>query len=202
MAFISATFTLPGLAGLVLTIGMAVDSNVLIFERMREELGRGASLRMAIQNGFDKALAAIIDSNVTTLITAIILYLIGTDLIRGFAVSLFIGLMVSLFTCLYFGHRAAEGQRRFLAAREPLQVARQCPGNLGGLEVVQSDAAQGELWIGERRIDPVPHLGLVLFGRSDPEAFAAAGILIGERQPFETDTFREFLLKQTADFRG
>ena len=104
MAFISATFTLPGLAGLVLTIGMAVDSNVLIYERMREELGRGMSLRMAIQNGFDKALAAIIDSNVTTLITAVILYLIGTDLIKGFAVSLFIGLMVSLFSCLYFGH--------------------------------------------------------------------------------------------------
>ena len=104
MAFISATFTLPGLAGLVLTIGMAVDSNVLIYERMREELARGASLRMAIQNGFDKAFAAIIDSNVTTLITAVILYLIGTDLIKGFAVSLFIGLMVSLFTCLYFGH--------------------------------------------------------------------------------------------------
>lgn len=103
MAFISATFTLPGLAGLVLTIGMAVDSNVLIYERMREELARGVSLRMAIQNGFDKALAAIIDSNVTTLITAVILYLIGTDLIRGFAVSLFIGLMVSLFSCLYFG---------------------------------------------------------------------------------------------------
>lgn len=103
MAFISATFTLPGLAGLVLTIGMAVDSNVLIYERMREELARGVSLRMAIQNGFDKAFAAIIDSNVTTLITAVILYLIGTDLIRGFAVSLFIGLMVSLFTCLYVG---------------------------------------------------------------------------------------------------
>lgn len=104
MAFISATFTLPGLAGLVLTIGMAVDSNVLIYERMREELARGMSLRMAIQNGFDKAFAAIIDSNVTTLITAVILYLIGTDLIKGFAVSLFIGLMVSLFSCLYFGH--------------------------------------------------------------------------------------------------
>ena len=104
MAFISATFTLPGLAGLVLTIGMAVDSNVLIYERMREELARGVTLRMAIQNGFDKALAAIIDSNVTTLITAVILYLIGTDLIRGFAVSLFIGLMVSLFSCLYFGN--------------------------------------------------------------------------------------------------
>lgn len=104
MAFISATFTLPGLAGLVLTIGMAVDSNVLIYERMREELARGVSLRLAIKNGFDKAFAAIIDSNVTTLITAVILYLIGTDLIRGFAVSLFIGLMVSLFSCLYFGH--------------------------------------------------------------------------------------------------
>lgn len=103
MAFISATFTLPGLAGLVLTIGMAVDSNVLIYERMREELARGVTLRMSIQNGFDKALAAIVDSNVTTLITAVILYLIGTDLIRGFAVSLFIGLMVSLFTCLYMG---------------------------------------------------------------------------------------------------
>jgi SecD/SecF fusion protein len=104
MAFIEATFTLPGLAGLVLTIGMAVDSNVLIYERMREELARGASLRMAIENGFEKAFSAIIDSNVTTLLTAVILYLIGTDQIRGFAVSLFIGLSMSLFSTLYFGH--------------------------------------------------------------------------------------------------
>ncbi len=104
MAFISATFTLPGLAGLVLTIGMAVDSNVLIYERMREELARGTSLRMAIQNGFDKAFSAIVDGNVTSLITAVILYMIGTDLIRGFAVSLFIGLSMSLFSVLYFGH--------------------------------------------------------------------------------------------------
>ncbi len=104
MAFIDATFTLPGLAGLVLTIGMAVDSNVLIYERMREELARGASLRMAIENGFDKAFSAIIDGNVTTLLTAVILYLIGSDQIRGFAVSLFIGLTMSLFSTLYFGH--------------------------------------------------------------------------------------------------
>lgn len=104
MAFISATFTLPGLAGLVLTIGMAVDSNVLIYERMREEFARGTSLRMAIQNGFDKAFSAILDGNVTSLITAVILYMIGTDLIRGFAVSLFIGLSMSLFSVLYFGH--------------------------------------------------------------------------------------------------
>ena len=108
MAFISATFTLPGLAGLVLTIGMAVDSNVLIYERMREEFARGSSLRMAIQNGFDKAFAAIFDGNVTSLITAVILYMIGTDLIRGFAVSLFIGLSMSLFSVLYFGHLAFD----------------------------------------------------------------------------------------------
>jgi SecD/SecF fusion protein len=104
MALIEATFTLPGLAGLVLTIGMAVDSNVLINERMREELARGASLRMAIENGFDKALSAIIDGNVTALLTAAILYWIGSDLIRGFAVSLFLGLVMSLFSVLVFGH--------------------------------------------------------------------------------------------------
>ncbi len=108
MAFISASFTLPGLAGLVLTIGMAVDSNVLIYERMREELAREASLRMSIQNGFDKAFSAIFDGNVTSLLTALILYMIGSDLIRGFAVSLFIGLLMSLFSCLYFGHLAFE----------------------------------------------------------------------------------------------
>ena len=101
MSLIDATFTLPGLAGVVLTFGMAVDANVLIFERMREEISRGSSLRMAIQNGFDRALSAIVDSNVTTLITAVILYLIGTDAVRGFAVALFIGIVVSMFTALY-----------------------------------------------------------------------------------------------------
>ena len=103
MAICNATFTLPGLAGLVLTIGMAVDSNVLIYERMREEMERGSSLRMMIHNGFDKALSAIVDSNVTTLIAAVVLYMIGTDQIRGFAVSLFIGLTMSMFSALYFG---------------------------------------------------------------------------------------------------
>ena len=103
MAICNATFTLPGLAGLVLTIGMAVDSNVLIYERMREEMERGSSLRMMIHNGFDKALSAIVDSNVTTLIAAIVLYIIGTDQIKGFAVSLFIGLTMSMFSALYFG---------------------------------------------------------------------------------------------------
>jgi SecD/SecF fusion protein len=108
MAVIDSAFTLPGLAGIALTIGIAVDSNVLIYERMREELERGSSLRMAIKNGFDRAFSAIIDSNVTTLISAVILYMIGTDQIRGFAVTLFIGIVASLFTVLYFGRLMFE----------------------------------------------------------------------------------------------
>lgn len=103
MALIDATFTLPGLAGLVLSIGMAVDSNVLIFERMREERERGSSIRMAIKNGFEKAYTTIFDSNVTTLITAVILYYIGTDQVKGFAVTLFIGILISMFTAVYIG---------------------------------------------------------------------------------------------------
>ncbi|MDA0834003.1 MAG: protein translocase subunit SecD [Planctomycetota bacterium] len=113
MALIAATFTLPGLAGLVLTIGMAVDANVLIYERMREEQSRGSSLRMTIQNGFGKALSAIIDSNITTLITAVILYLIGTDQVKGFAVTLFIGIVMTLFSVLVFGRLLFEiGERK------------------------------------------------------------------------------------------
>lgn len=103
MVFIHGTFTLPGLAGIALTVGMAVDANVLIFERMREESARGASTKMAINAGFAKALSAIVDSNLTTLMTALILYWIGTDQVRGFAVTLFIGLVMSLFSALFFG---------------------------------------------------------------------------------------------------
>jgi SecD/SecF fusion protein len=84
MVLLKASFTLPGLAGLVLTVAMSVDANVLISERMREELERGATLRMAIRNGFDKALSAIIDGNLTTFLTALVLYFIGTDQVKGF----------------------------------------------------------------------------------------------------------------------
>jgi len=101
MILIKAAFTLPGLAGIVLTVGMAVDANVLIYERIREESERGASLRMAIRNGFSRAMSTIIDSNVTTLITAVVLYIIGTDQIKGFAVTLILGLLVSMFTAIY-----------------------------------------------------------------------------------------------------
>lgn len=101
MITVKAAFTLPGLAGLVLTVGMSVDANVLIFERIREELSRGAALRMAIRNGFGRALSSIVDANVTTLITAIVLYVIGTDQVKGFAVTLFLGIVMSMFTAIF-----------------------------------------------------------------------------------------------------
>ncbi len=101
MVMLNAPLTLPGLAGLVLTVGMSVDANVLIFERIREELARGAALRMAIRNGFSKATTTIVDANLTTLITAIVLYAIGTDQIRGFAVTLILGILMSMFTAIF-----------------------------------------------------------------------------------------------------
>ena len=124
MIFVQGTFTLPGLAGLVLTIGMAVDANVLIFERIREELARGASVRMAIHNGFDKAFTAIIDSNLTTLIVAIVLFMIGTDQVKGFAVTLFIGIVMSMFSALYFGRMVFEilEQKRILKKLPMLSI--------------------------------------------------------------------------------
>ncbi len=108
MSLIDATFTLPGLAGLVLTIGMAVDANVLIFERMREEQARGSSIRMSIKNGFEKAFSTIFDANITTLLTAIVLYYIGTDQVKGFAVTLFIGILTSMFSALFIGRLIFE----------------------------------------------------------------------------------------------
>ncbi len=101
MITIDAAFTLPGLAGLVLTVGMSVDANVLIFERIREETRRGAALRRAIQNGFDRATTTIVDANITTLITALVLYAIGTDQLRGFAITLILGILMSMFTAIF-----------------------------------------------------------------------------------------------------
>ncbi|TWT77368.1 bifunctional preprotein translocase subunit SecD/SecF [Posidoniimonas polymericola] len=101
MVLFGAAFTLPGLAGLVLTVGMSVDANVLIFERIREEMARGAALRMAIRNGFDRATTTIVDANVTTLITGVVLYAIGTDQIRGFAVTLILGILMSMYSAIF-----------------------------------------------------------------------------------------------------
>lgn len=101
MAFSGATFTLPGIAGLILTIGMAVDANVLIFERIREEQQSGCSLKVAISNGYAKAFSTIFDANVTTFITALILYMVASEEIKGFAIVLMFGIVSSMFTALF-----------------------------------------------------------------------------------------------------
>jgi preprotein translocase subunit SecD len=100
MAFLNATLTLPGIAGIILTIGMGVDSNVLMFERIREELRAGKPPRPAIDSGYDKAFMTILDSHVTTLITAAMLFMFGTGPIKGFAVSLSLGIIINLYSAL------------------------------------------------------------------------------------------------------
>jgi len=102
---LQATLTLPGIAGIVLTVGMAVDANVLIFERIREELRNGNSIQASIHSGYDKALGTIADANITTLIAAVILFLFGTGPVKGFAVTLSIGIITSMFTAI-MGTRA------------------------------------------------------------------------------------------------
>ncbi|MDQ3557536.1 MAG: protein translocase subunit SecD, partial [Gemmatimonadota bacterium] len=98
---LGATLTLPGIAGIVLSIGMAVDANILIFERIREELDNGRAPRAAVSEGFGNALSAIVDSNLTTLLTALVLFQFGTGPVRGFAVTLGIGIVASMFTAIF-----------------------------------------------------------------------------------------------------
>ncbi len=100
MSLLSAVFTLPGIAGVILTIGIAVDANVLIFERLREEQAKGQSVRMAVKNAYERAFSAIFDANITTLLTCLILGWVGTIEVRGFAVTLGLGVLFSLFTAL------------------------------------------------------------------------------------------------------
>jgi preprotein translocase subunit SecD len=117
MSVIGATLTLPGIAGIVLTVGMAVDANVLIFARIREEIKAGLNPQQAIHSGYDKAFLTILDANITTLIVAVILFAVGTGPVKGFAVTLSIGIITSMFTAIvltraminiYYGGRRVE----------------------------------------------------------------------------------------------
>ncbi|WP_337176057.1 protein translocase subunit SecD [Paludisphaera sp.] len=108
MAFIHATFSLPGLAGLALTIGMAVDANVLVFERMREEKERGATLSQQIRNGFNRAWVTIFDSHVTNLLAAGVLYAVGTEEVKGFALTMILGMLWNLFTAVFMSRYIFE----------------------------------------------------------------------------------------------
>ena len=100
LASLGAVLTLPGIAGIVLTLGMAVDANVLIYERIREEIRAGHGVQQAIHMGYERAFATIADSNITTLITALILFAVGTGPVRGFALVLMIGILCSMFTAI------------------------------------------------------------------------------------------------------
>ena len=118
LSILGASLTLPGIAGIVLTVGMAVDANVLIFERIREELSARASPQAAIDSGYGKALSSITDANLTTLIAAVVLFALGTGPIKGFAITLLLGIITSMFTAivgtrtivnLAFGGRKLQG---------------------------------------------------------------------------------------------
>ncbi len=119
LSSIGATLTLPGIAGIVLTMGMAVDANVLIYERIREELRHGVAPGRAIEIGFDKALSAITDSNVTAILTAVIMFWIGSGAVRGFAVTLGLGIITSMFTAVYVTRLIIE---TWMAYRRPKTI--------------------------------------------------------------------------------
>ncbi len=116
---LQATLTLPGVAGIVLTIGMAVDANVIIFERIKEEIAKGASLLGAIKEGYARAFTAILDANVTTAAVCVVLMYFGTGPIRGFAVTLLVGIITSMFTAIFVTRTVLN----WLVGKLKLQIA-------------------------------------------------------------------------------
>jgi preprotein translocase subunit SecD len=119
MSLLQASLSLPGIAGIVLTLGMAADASVLIYERIREELRNGVSPQAAIHAGFDKAFSAIADSNITTLIAGLVLFAFGSGPVRGFAVTLCLGIVTSMFTAILASHAFIQliwGGKRKLAS--------------------------------------------------------------------------------------
>ena len=150
MITVNAAFTLPGLAGLVLTVGMAVDANVLIFERIREELNRQATLRMAIRNGFKRATTTIVDANLTTLITGVVLYTIGTDQVRGFAVTLILGVSLSMYTAIFCSRVIFDiaEKKRWLTQLKMLRI-------VGGTKID---------FLGKRRVAAVVSIAVICLG--------------------------------------
>ena len=109
LAYFGAALTLPGIAGIILTVGMAIDANVLVFERIREEIKIGKTVRAAIEAGFSKAFRTIVDANITTFIAAVVLFQFGTGPIKGFAITLCIGIAASMFTAVFVSRTIFDG---------------------------------------------------------------------------------------------
>src|ERR1700685_3291368 len=122
MAYVGAVLTLPGIAGVILTIGMGVDSNVLVFERIREELRAGKAPAAAVDTGFDRAFLTIIDTHVTTVVSAVFLFLFGTGPVRGFAITLIIGLIANVFTSIYVSRAIFDMHLTRLSREEELSI--------------------------------------------------------------------------------
>jgi preprotein translocase subunit SecD len=119
LCYFGATLTLPGIAGVILTVGMAVDSNVLIFERIREELRTGKSIPAAVDAGFGKAWWTIVDTHVTTIVSCLFLFLFGTGPVKGFALTLVIGLLANVFTAVFVSKVIFDWE---LSRRQPVTV--------------------------------------------------------------------------------
>lgn len=143
MIFVGAAFSLAGFAGLVLTVGMSVDANVLIFERIREELRHGAGLRMAIRNGFSRATPTIVDANVTNLITALVLYGMGGEQLQGYAVPLILGILMCLFTSIFVSRMVFEiaERQRWIKKLSMMQLLAAPKWNLFGYRGIAAVAS-------------------------------------------------------------
>ena len=196
MVLINQPLTLPGLAGLVLTVGMSVDANVLIFERIREELKKGAKHRMAIRNGFARATTTIVDANLTTLITAIVLYAIGTDQIRGFAVTLILGILYSMFTAIYMSHTLFDlaERHRFLSLNMS-DLVNLIRGSLAGGEPFDFISKGKFSLVLSALLVAVGIAALFVRGQSIFDIDFAGGSSVQFRldQPTETDTVRDIV---------
>ena len=159
---LEVTLTLPGIAGIILSIGMAVDANVIIFARIREEIGNGNTVDTAIANGFNKAFSAIFDGNITTLIAAVVLYVLGSGTVKGFAVTLAIGIILSMFTALVvtktliksmydlgakspalYGSQKVEKPKAFLK-KKPLYVVISCVAIIAGIVSMGINQSKGK----------------------------------------------------------
>ncbi len=196
MMLFKARFSLPGLAGLVLTVGMAVDANVLIFERIREELNRGATLRMAIRNGFDRATRTIVDANVTTLITGLVLYVIGSEQIRGFAVTLILGIAMSMFAAIFCSRVIFEvaEKRRWIQS----------------LKMMRLFGETNFDFLGRRRLAAVASIALIVLGLvavfdrgADMLAIDFTGgtkVQVVAKEQLEEGTAREMLMAASQEY--